>query len=137
MLKVTIISFAYKHGLPEDRSGNGGGYVFDCRGLPNPYKSDRYRYFSGNMPEIHPFFNSEPMMSDYIRKVENLLGISIENYLHRNFENLHIAFGCTGGQHRSVYCGEQIAEILAVKYRDKIDIDITHRERQSWITGPK
>jgi UPF0042 nucleotide-binding protein len=132
MLKVTIYSFAYKRGLPEDSTGNGGGFIFDCRGLPNPYKSEKYRNFSGDMPEITEFFKQNPIVDDFISKTLDVVEIPVRNYLDRNFENLQISFGCTGGQHRSVYAAEKVKTMLLEKYPEKVNIYISHREKKHW-----
>lgn len=133
MLKVTISSFAYKNGLPTDDSGNGGGYVFDCRALANPYRDGKYRYFSGNMPEIEAFFLEHPSINSFITNVCALIDVSVENYLERKFTDLQINFGCTGGQHRSVYLAEQICKYLSDKYGNSLILQITHREQKNWL----
>ena len=133
MLKVTISSFAYKNGLPTDDSGNGGGYIFDCRALANPYRDEKYRYFSGNMPELEPFFLQHPTVNSFINNVSAIIDISVENYLEREFTDLQINFGCTGGQHRSVYLAKQIYKYLFDKYDTKLVLELTHREQKNWL----
>lgn len=132
MLNVTITSFSYKKGMPLDKTGNGGGYVFDCRGLPNPYKSKEYRHFSGNMPEIEEFFSAHPIIEEFARRIFATVEISIDNYIERDFDSLQISFGCTGGQHRSVYLAEQTEKYLAKKYEGKLIAQVIHREEKSW-----
>ncbi len=133
MLKVTINSFAYKNGLPTDESGNGGGFIFDCRGLPNPYKNEKFRYFSGNMSEIEDFFSGNPVVNNFLNHIIAVTDICILNYIERDFDNLQISFGCTGGQHRSVYLAEKLNKAIKQKYHAKVVTQLTHREESQWI----
>lgn len=132
MLKITIYSFSYKKGIPLDESGNGGGFVFDCRGMDNPYKYNEFRLFSGLDDEIELFFKNKMDMKSFIDLTKKLIDIPTKNYIERDFSNLMISFGCTGGQHRSVYAAKKIGQYLKEKYLN-IEIDIIHRERKNWI----
>jgi len=115
-LTVSIKSFSYKNGFPVDLSGNGGGFVFDCRALPNPGREARYRAFNGRDKIIIDYLKDEPEVIAFLNDAEKLVGRSVENYLARGFNNLSVYFGCTGGQHRSVYCAETLATMLMKSY---------------------
>lgn len=120
ILQVRINSFSYKHGIPIDESGNGGGYVFDCRALHNPGRYDQYKHLTGKDDAVIGFFKQEPEVEEFLNTVYVLVDQSVENYQHRNFRNLMVNFGCTGGQHRSVYCAEMVAKHLREKYDVKV-----------------
>jgi len=122
---VSISSFSYKHGIPEDLSGNGGGFVFDCRALPNPGREERYRVFNGKDQIIIDFLKNVPEVIDFLKGTEELVSQSVENYTGRGFSRLMVSFGCTGGQHRSVYCAESLAEYLRRKY-PRISVQVAH-----------
>ncbi|MCK4661572.1 MAG: phosphotransferase [Bacteroidales bacterium] len=125
-LTVTITSFSYKNGIPEDYSGNGGGFVFDCRSINNPGRHEKYKNLTGKDDEVINFFNSESNINEYLNSVYSLIDKSVENYISRKFTNLTISFGCTGGQHRSVYCADKLTEYLNKKF--DVDIKLIHRE---------
>ncbi len=125
-LKVTINSFSYKTGLPTDSSGHGGGYVFDCRAIHNPGRYEEYKSFTGRDKEVIEFLKNEGDMDHFLDNVYSLVDQSVDKYLERNFSNLMVSFGCTGGQHRSVYCAERLAERLREKY--DVEIEINHIE---------
>jgi len=122
-LTVTLNSFSYKRGIPIDVTGHGGGFVFDCRAIHNPGRYEQYTNQTGKDAEVIKFLNNEPEMKRFIRDVTNLVDQSVEKYLKRKFTNLMVSFGCTGGQHRSVYC----AEVLAKHLKDKFDIKLVLR----------
>jgi aminoglycoside/choline kinase family phosphotransferase len=126
-LSVSISSFAYKNGIPEDSSGNGGGYVFDCRTIHNPGRYDQFKPFTGKDKAVIEFFEKETEAEKYLSHVFSLVDMSVDTYRERNFTNLMVSFGCTGGQHRSVYCAERMAEHLRQKY--SIDVSLWHREQ--------
>ncbi len=112
-MKVTILSFSYKRGLPEDKTGNGGGFVFDCRAMPNPYWDESLRVYTGRDKPIADFFDHHKDKVDcFLGAAETLVRQSIDEYLKDGREHLQVAFGCTGGQHRSVYFAERMAERL-------------------------
>ena len=127
MLEVKIVSFAYKKGIPNDPSGNGGGFVFDCRAINNPGKYERYNHFTGlDEPVIH-FLEEDGEITQFLEHVYTIVDASVKRYLERGFTNLMISFGCTGGQHRSVYSAQHLAEHLHAKFGVKVDL--THREQ--------
>ena len=126
-LKVTIISFAYKKGIPDDSSGNGGGFVFDCRAINNPGKYERYNIFNGLDEAVIRFLEEESEVATFLNHVYMLVDTSVKRYIDRGFTNLMVCFGCTGGQHRSVYCAQRLAEHLHQKF--DIKISLTHREQ--------
>jgi len=127
-LEVKIISFAYKNGIPDDSTGNGGGFVFDCRALHNPGKYEQYRALTGLDEPVIRFLEAEKEVSDFLSHVYGLVDASVKRYLERGFTNLMVCFGCTGGQHRSVYCAQQLAEHLNKKF--EVKIKLIHREQK-------
>lgn len=126
MLRVMIYSFSYKHGLPRDPSPNGGGFVFDCRSLPNPGREDAYKPLNGKDQPVIDFLRQSDQVQHFLKNVFSLIDQSVENYQERHFTNLMVSFGCTGGQHRSVYCAEALAGYL--KNRQGLRIDVNHTE---------
>lgn len=126
-LTVTVSSFSYKKGLPEDPSGNGGGFIFDCRALPNPGRYPEYKTYTGKDRPVIEFLQREPAVDQFLSHAEGLVAQSVEKYMERNFTNLSVAFGCTGGQHRSVYCAEQLAQWLTRQYSCRVVVK--HREQ--------
>ena len=114
-LAVSINSFSYKQGIPEDISGNGGGFVFDCRLLENPGKLEIYKTLTGKDKEVIAFLENDVKTHNFIQKIHDIIKQAIEKYQERGFTNLMINFGCTGGQHRSVYCANIIAKLLMEK----------------------
>ncbi|NOZ47406.1 MAG: phosphotransferase enzyme family protein [Chlorobi bacterium] len=125
-LTVSISSFSYKNGIPEDRNGHGGGYVFDCRVLHNPGKYNKYKELTGKDRDVIDFFEQEEDIHDFLENVFSLVDMTVEKYVDRNFTNLMVSFGCTGGQHRSVYSAEKLKEHLQEKYA--IQMVLWHRE---------
>ncbi len=125
-LEVQIISFAYKKGIPADSTGNGGGYVFDCRSINNPGKYEYYRQFNGTDAEVIKFLEDDGEIVKYLEQVYQMVDQHVERFVERKFTHLQVCFGCTGGQHRSVYCAEHLASHLAGKY--DIKVTLTHRE---------
>ena len=126
-LTVSVVSFSYKNGLPSDPSGNGGGFIFDCRALPNPGRYPQYQPYTGKDRPVIQFLSSEPAVDQFLSHAKQLVAQSVEKYLERNFSSLQVAFGCTGGQHRSVYCAEQLAKWLSDTY--PCHVKICHREQ--------
>ena len=125
-LIVRIQSFSYKRGIPWDEKGHGGGFVFDCRALPNPGRYPEFADFTGNDKDVITFLKKEEDVSGYLNNVFEIIDQAVMNYQKRNFTDLMVAFGCTGGQHRSVYCTNQLNAYLKEKY--KIDVEVRHRE---------
>jgi aminoglycoside/choline kinase family phosphotransferase len=126
-LEVTIYSFAYKKGIPVDVSGNGGGYVFDCRGINNPGKYEHYKHFTGLDKEVISFLEDDGGVVSFLDNIYHLADSHVQRYVERKFSHLMFAFGCTGGQHRSVYCAQHLAEHIAKKF--DVKVSLFHREQ--------
>jgi len=127
-MTVRIQSFSYKRGAPLDEKGHGGGFVFDCRLLPNPGRYQEYKQQTGNDAEVIEFLQREKEVSEFLENVYKIAGQAVKNYQQRNFTDLLIAFGCTGGQHRSVYCANKAAEFLKNKF--DVNVEVRHREQE-------
>lgn len=112
-MKVRVCSFSYKNSYPSDSSAHGGGFVFDCRALPNPGRELKFKELTGQDQSVRQYLEAEQVVEDFFQLTFKLVSLSIDNYLARNFEYLSVAYGCTGGQHRSVYCAERLAECLS------------------------
>jgi RNase adaptor protein for sRNA GlmZ degradation len=125
-LKVSVNSFSYKQGIPEDPTGNGGGFVFDCRGVLNPGRYERYMDLTGKDPEVIDFFKKNSQIDDFLEKVLAVVEVNVKTYIEREFTDLMVNFGCTGGQHRSVYCAERFAKLLKERY--PVEVSVTHHE---------
>lgn len=126
-LKVRVFSFSYKRGIPEDTSGNGGGYVFDCRSTHNPGRYEPYKQLTGLDEPVIRFLEDDGEILLFLQSVYRLAETHVERYLQRGFTDLMFCFGCTGGQHRSVYSAQHLAEHLHRKYN--IEVSICHREQ--------
>ena len=126
-LNVSVFSFSYRKGIPFDKSGNGGGYVFDCRALPNPGLFDEYKSLTGRDKEVIEFFENHPETERYLSYVRGVVGESVTSYISRGYTRLMVNFGCTGGRHRSVYCAEQIARFINENY--DCDVSLHHIEQ--------
>ncbi len=127
-LEVKVYSFSYKKGIPHDMSGNGGGYVFDCRSIHNPGRYEPYRKLTGRDGEVIKFLEDDGEIVGFLEHVYGVVDPHVETYAKRGFTSLMVSFGCTGGQHRSVYCAEHLAHHLAAKYPD-VRIRLIHREQ--------
>src|SRR4051812_8591032 len=125
-LVVRIFSFSFHRGLPTDESGNGGGFVFDGRSLPNPGREERFKQLTGRDAPVIECLNQEQSVHQFLASVMSLVDSSVSNYQQRGFKNLIVSFGCTGGQHRSVYLAEQVAKRL--RGRPGIEVVLHHRE---------
>ncbi|WP_300814573.1 RNase adapter RapZ [uncultured Bacteroides sp.] len=126
-LKVEVTSFAYKKGIPDDTSGNGGGFVFDCRAVNNPGKYERYKPFTGLDEPVIRFLEEDGEITTFLEHVYALVDASVKRYLERGFTHLSVCFGCTGGQHRSVYSAQHLAEHLNRKFG--VEVHLVHREQ--------
>ena len=130
-LVVEVNSFSFiQNGYPKDETQNGGGFVFDMRGILNPGRFDEYKHLSGLDKPVKDFLEQRTKMPDFLNSVYSIIDISVEEYIRREFQNLVINFGCTGGQHRSVYAAEAIARHLRNKF--KVKIELSHLNRDNW-----
>ncbi len=126
-LVVRVFSFSFKKGIPEDTTGNGGGYVFDCRSTHNPGRYEPYKKITGLDEPVIRFLEDDGEILEFLKPVYQLADHHVERYMQRGFTDLMFSFGCTGGQHRSVYSAQHLAEHLNKKYG--IEVRITHREQ--------
>lgn len=129
-LCVNVLSFSYRDGLPKDDTGNGGGFIFDCRALPNPGKKPEFEFLSGLDKPVSEFLDKEEEVKFFLQTIKKIVDQSVEKYISRNFSHLQVAFGCTGGQHRSVYSAKKLSEYLQSKY--KIEVRLEHTNRVNW-----
>lgn len=127
-LTVKVYSFSYKKGIPADESGNGGGYVFDCRGVHNPGKYDEYKPLTGRDKPVIDFLEKDGEILKFLECVYTLADAHVQRYIERGFSSLMFSFGCTGGQHRSVYSAQHTAEHIAKKFGVKVEL--IHREQR-------
>jgi aminoglycoside/choline kinase family phosphotransferase len=125
-LIVRILSFSFHRGMPKDESGHGGGFVFDGRSLPNPGREERFKSLTGKDAPVIEYLNQQESVHQYLASVMSLVDASVNNYQKRGFKSLMVSFGCTGGQHRSVYLAEQAAKRL--RGRDGVAVVLRHRE---------
>ena len=132
-LTVKINSFSYKKGLPEDNSGNGGGFVFDCRGILNPGRIEEFKSQTGRDKSVKDFLEQQTKMIEFLNSVFDIVDITVEDYLKRDFESLMISFGCTGGQHRSVYAADALARHLKNKFKVKIELKHMIQDEKNWV----
>lgn len=126
-LVVTIYSFSFKKGIPTDESGNGGGYVFDCRSTHNPGKYERYKKLTGLDTAVIEFLEKDGEILTFLESVYKLASHHVERYIERQFTHLMFCFGCTGGQHRSVYCAQHLAEYIQRSFH--VETRLIHREQ--------
>lgn len=125
-LKIRINSFSYRKRIPADLSGNGGGFVFDCRGIHNPGRYSEWKSLTGKDKEIERFFNERSDMKFFLKDVFSIVDRSIEAYQLNHYKHLQVLFGCTGGRHRSVFAAEKLA--LYLKGKDNLDVELEHRD---------
>jgi RNase adaptor protein for sRNA GlmZ degradation len=128
-LVVRIFSFSFHRGLPKDDTGNGGGFVFDGRSLPNPGREERFKSLTGRDAPVIEYLNQQESVHQFFASVLSLVDASITEYQRRHFKNLMVSFGCTGGQHRSVYLAEQLAKRL--RNRPGVEVAVHHRELEN------
>ena len=131
-LVVHINSFSYRKAIPPDPSENGGGFVFDCRAILNPGRIEEFKSQTGRDRGVKDFLEQQTKMPEYLNSVFDLVDISVEDYIHRGFQSLMVNFGCTGGQHRSVYAADSLARHLKNKFGVTIDLHHIEQESKSW-----
>ena len=132
LLTVTVQSFSYKRGIPEDPSGHGGGFVFDCRFIHNPGLYEPYKNLTGRDEPVINFLQQHSSVEEFLNQVYLLVDPAIENYIERSFTNLTVNFGCTGGQHRSVYTADQLAKHIREKYGLNVVVNHIEQELKGW-----
>ena len=125
-MTVRIFSFSFRRDLPKDETGHGGGFIFDCRSLPNPGREERFKPLTGKDTPVIDFLNQQDGVHQFLASAISLVDASVSNYQGRGFENLMVSFGCTGGQHRSVYLAEQLAKHL--RGGNGVDVLVRHLE---------
>lgn len=125
-LTVSISSFSYKHGIPDDPNGHGGGYVFDCRVITNPGRQEQYKSLCGKDKPVSDFLDQQADAQEFLSALFSLVDMSIDKYEDRSYNHLMVSFGCTGGQHRSVYCAEKLAQHL--RESQSVRMTLWHRE---------
>jgi aminoglycoside/choline kinase family phosphotransferase len=132
LLTVKVCSFSYKSGIPPDSSGNGGGFVFDCRGIHNPGRYEPYKKLTGRDKPVINFLKSYSNIDSFLNNIYTIVDPVVENYIERSFTNLAINFGCTGGQHRSVYSADAISRHLKQKFGIKVQLEHIEQEKKNW-----
>ncbi len=123
---VSINSFSYKHGIPDDSRGHGGGYVFDCRVMTNPGKMEEFRNLTGKDEAVRTFLDQDGQVNEFLSNAFSLVDMTVDRYEERSYTHLMVSFGCTGGQHRSVYCAERLAQHL--RESQNVQVTLWHRE---------
>jgi aminoglycoside/choline kinase family phosphotransferase len=131
-LVVRIVSFSYKKGIPKDDAGNGGGYIFDCRGILNPGRQEAYKNLTGRDKEVKDYLEQQTRMPEFLNSIFDIADITVEDYIRRGFGHLMIGFGCTGGQHRSVYAADAMARHLRNKFKVKVALNHLEQEAKNW-----
>lgn len=129
MLSIKIHSFSYKKsGIPADNTVNGGGFVFDCRFIDNPGRIEEFKILTGIDKEVIKFLDNIEQMQNLLNYAQEIIKNAADNYISRNFTDLMVSFGCTGGQHRSVYAAEKMKTFLADTYGSEIIIEVHHND---------
>ena len=132
LLTVGVRSFSYKKGIPADDSGHGEGFVFDCRFIHNPGRYEPYKKLTGRDESVINFLQHHSNIGDFLNETYRIVDKAVENYIERSFTNLNVNFGCTGGQHRSVYSADSMAKHLEEKYGVKVVLEHVEQERKNW-----
>ena len=135
-LVVKICSFSYRQGIPQDESGNGGGFVFDCRGILNPGRVVEFKTMHGRDKTVMDYIEQQTRMTEFLNSVFDIVDINVEDYIKRGFESLMVSFGCTGGQHRSVYAADALARHLRNKFKVKIQLSHCVQDERNWVNPP-
>ena len=130
VLTVQVTSFSFHRGLPVDESGNGGGFVFDARSIPNPGREEQYKKLTGRDAPVVAYLQEQEMLHQFFASAKSLVDLSVDVYRRRGFQHLMVSFGCTGGQHRSVYLAEQMAKHLRTQHG--VAVVLLHREQEFW-----
>jgi RNase adaptor protein for sRNA GlmZ degradation len=125
-LKINLGSFSFKKGYPKDETTHGGGFVFDCRHITNPGRFDSYKSLTGKDLAVVQFLESMDETEKFFGSIESIIDAAIKRYLERQFDYLSVQFGCTGGQHRSVYFAERLKRRLEIN--PELEISLTHRD---------
>jgi aminoglycoside/choline kinase family phosphotransferase len=123
-LVVRVFSFSFRRGLPNDESGHGGGFVFDCRGLQNPGREERFKSLTGRDDAVIEYLKKEDAVHQFLTNAKSIVDASVRNYVSRGFKSLMVSFGCTGGQHRSVFMAEEMARHL--RGRNGVEVVVRH-----------
>jgi aminoglycoside/choline kinase family phosphotransferase len=135
-LEVTVYSFSYRQGHPPDTSGNGGGFMFDCRGILNPGRIENMKTLTGRDKPVRDFLEQQTNMPSFLNSVFDIVDMTVEDYMKRGFESLIVGFGCTGGQHRSVYAADEMARHLRNKFKVKVKLHHVVQDEKNWINTP-
>jgi aminoglycoside/choline kinase family phosphotransferase len=128
-LTVRIFSFSFRRGTPKDETGHGGGFVFDARSIPNPGREERFKTLTGKDAPVMDYLNQQESAHQFLASVLSLVDASINTYRRRGFTSLTVSFGCTGGQHRSVFFAEQLAKLL--RDRNGVEVVVRHLELEN------
>ena len=135
-LIVKINSFSYRDKIPVDDSGNGGGFIFDCRGILNPGRIEEFKTQHGRDKSVKDFLEQQTRMTEFLNSAFDIVDITVEDYIRRGFASLMVSFGCTGGQHRSVYAADALARHLRNKFKVKIELKHLVQDNKNWINTP-
>src|ERR1039457_5264061 len=127
-LIVRIFSFSFRGGIPKDEAGHGGGFVFDARSIPNPGRQEQFKALTGKNAPVIDYLNQQESVHQFLAGARSLVDASVDTYQRRGFKHLMVSFGCTGGQHRSVYLAEQLAKHLRSK--NGVEVVVRHREQE-------
>jgi hypothetical protein len=135
-LVVKICSFSYRQGIPADETKNGGGFVFDCRGILNPGRIEEFKTLHGRDKSVMDYLEQQTRISEFLNSAFDIVDITVEEYIRRGFESLMVSFGCTGGQHRSVYAADALARHLRNKFKVKIQLRHCVQDERNWYNAP-